>query len=40
MAERIRAGELGAGAGGLTGLRVRLSESHLAWAAYEGPLDA
>lgn len=39
MAARIAAGELGAGAGGLTGLRVMLSESHVAWAAYEGRLD-
>jgi len=38
MAARIAAGELGAGASGLSGLRVALSESHLAWAAYEGPL--
>ncbi|MGB5834443.1 MAG: 6-carboxytetrahydropterin synthase [Thiohalocapsa sp.] len=38
MSARIAAGELGANAGGLTGLRVVLSESHVAWAAYEGPL--
>lgn len=38
MAARIAAGELGAGARGLSGLRVVLSESHVAWAAYEGPL--
>jgi 6-pyruvoyltetrahydropterin/6-carboxytetrahydropterin synthase len=38
MAARIAAGELGAGALGLNGLRVMLSESHVAWAAYEGPL--
>lgn len=38
MASRITAGELGPGAGGLSGLRVVLAESHLAWAAYEGPL--
>lgn len=33
------AGELGAHAGGLESLRVRLNESHVAWAAYEGPLN-
>lgn len=38
MAARIRAGELGASAGGLSALRVCLHESHVAWAAYEGPL--
>jgi len=41
--ERIAAasatGELGAHAGGLESLRVRLNESHVAWAAYEGPLN-
>ena len=40
MAARITAGELGAGASGLTGLRVALSESHVAWAAYEGRIEA
>ena len=34
------AGELGAHAGGLDALRVRLNESHVAWAAYEGKLPA
>jgi 6-pyruvoyl-tetrahydropterin synthase len=46
MARRIHAGELGstarssagAGAGGLTSMRVALRESHVAWAAYEAPL--
>lgn len=33
-------GELGAHAGGLAALRVRLHESHVAWAAYEAPLPA
>ena len=37
MAGRIAAGELGAG--GLASLRIVLSESHVAWAAYEGQLD-
>ena len=40
MAARISTGELGAGASGLTGLRVTLSESHVAWAAYEGRIEA
>ena len=41
MAARIAAGELGAEAraGGLAALRVTLHESHVAWAAYEGPLS-
>jgi 6-pyruvoyltetrahydropterin/6-carboxytetrahydropterin synthase len=39
MAARVAAGELGAGASGLTGLRVTLSESHVAWAAYEGRIE-
>jgi len=39
MAARISTGELGAGASGLTGLRVTLSESHVAWAAYEGRVE-
>lgn len=38
MAERIRSGELGHGAHGLTSMRVTLSESHIAWAAYENEL--
>ena len=41
---RIAAGAMGphatdrAGARGLSAMRVRLNESHVAWAAYEGPL--
>jgi 6-pyruvoyl-tetrahydropterin synthase len=38
MAAKVAAGELGAHANGLTGLRVTLHESHVAWAAYEGAL--
>jgi len=38
MASKVAAGELGAHANGLTGLRVTLHESHVAWAAYEGAL--
>ena len=40
IAAAAAAGELGAHAGGLQALRVRLNESHVAWAAYEGPLPA
>jgi 6-pyruvoyl-tetrahydropterin synthase len=38
MAAEIAAGSLGAGAHGLTSLRVTLHESHIAWAAYEAEL--
>lgn len=38
IAGRIRTGELGPGAAGLTSLRVVLHESHVAWAAYESTL--
>jgi 6-pyruvoyltetrahydropterin/6-carboxytetrahydropterin synthase len=38
MAARIAAGELGAAAAGLTAMKITLGESHVAWAAYEGPL--
>ncbi len=44
IAARIAAGELGPGArrtaqsAGVDALRVALHESHVAWAAYEGPL--
>jgi len=38
IAAKAAAGELGAHAGGLLGLRVSLHESHVAWAAYEGAL--
>lgn len=40
MAARIAAGDLGAQAGGLAGMKVILHESHAAWAAYEGSLPA
>ena len=39
IAAAVAAGELGAHAGGLESLRVRLNESHVAWAAYEAPLN-
>lgn len=35
LAARLRAGELGEGARGLTGIEVTLRESHVAWASYE-----
>jgi len=38
MADRIRNGQLGEGAHGLTRMRVVLHESHVAWAAYQGEL--
>ena len=38
LADRARAGALGAGAQGLDGLVVTLRESHVAWASYERPL--
>jgi 6-pyruvoyl-tetrahydropterin synthase len=38
LAARVQAGELGAGAAGLTGLAVSLHESHVAWASYERAL--
>jgi len=39
MKARIGMGELGAGSERLAVLRVTLHESHVAWAAYEGPLQ-
>jgi 6-pyruvoyltetrahydropterin/6-carboxytetrahydropterin synthase len=38
MAAEIGAGALGPNASELTALKVTLHESHVAWAAYEGPL--
>jgi 6-pyruvoyl-tetrahydropterin synthase len=38
LADRVGAGELGESARGLSGLRVTLHESHVAWADYERPL--
>lgn len=35
LAEKVRAGVLGEGARGLTGITVTLHESHIAWASYE-----
>lgn len=40
LAARIAEGALGAGGQGLSGLKVTLWESHVAWAAYEGALPA
>jgi 6-pyruvoyl-tetrahydropterin synthase len=38
LADRVRAGDLGAGARGLSGITVTLHESHVAWASYERAL--
>lgn len=38
LADRIHDGALGPGAHGLTGLTVRLHESHIAWADYQRAL--
>jgi 6-pyruvoyl-tetrahydropterin synthase len=38
LADRARAGALGAGSQDLDGLVVTLRESHVAWASYERPL--
>jgi len=38
MAAAITEGKLGPHAGGLSGLKVSLHESHVAWASYEGAL--
>ncbi|OJF11514.1 6-pyruvoyl trahydropterin synthase family protein [Couchioplanes caeruleus] len=38
LAGKAAAGELGAGASGLTGIAVTLHESHIAWASYERDL--
>ena len=35
---RLATGELGATADGIAALKVTLHESHVAWAAYEGPV--
>jgi 6-pyruvoyl-tetrahydropterin synthase len=38
VVEQVAAGALGTGAGEITAIRVLLSESHVAWAAYESEL--
>jgi 6-pyruvoyl-tetrahydropterin synthase len=38
LADRVRAGQLGESARGVTGLVVTLHESHVAWASYEREL--
>jgi 6-pyruvoyl-tetrahydropterin synthase len=38
LADRARAGDLGAAARGLAAIQVTLRESHVAWASYERPL--
>jgi 6-pyruvoyltetrahydropterin/6-carboxytetrahydropterin synthase len=36
----IHAGDLGDQARGIASVRIALHESHVAWAAFEGPVDA
>lgn len=38
VAQRIATGRLGAGASELSGMRVTLHESHVAWASYEAEI--
>jgi 6-pyruvoyl-tetrahydropterin synthase len=38
LAQRVRDGDLGDGARGLSGIAVTLHESHVAWASYERSL--
>ena len=38
LAARVRAGELGPGAAGVSSIAVTLHESHVAWASYERAL--
>jgi 6-pyruvoyl-tetrahydropterin synthase len=38
LAARVHAGNLGAGARGLSGIAVTMHESHIAWAGYERAL--
>ena len=38
LAAAVRAGEIGAGAAGVTSIAVTLHESHVAWGRYEGRL--
>jgi 6-pyruvoyl-tetrahydropterin synthase len=40
LAKALREGRLGEGGRGVTGLKVLLRESPLAWAAFEGPVEA
>jgi 6-pyruvoyltetrahydropterin/6-carboxytetrahydropterin synthase len=38
LVEAIEAGRLGEGARGVTSIRVKLNESHVAWGSFEGPV--
>ncbi len=38
ISEAARDGRLGAGAAGLSAIKITLNESHIAWASYEGAL--
>jgi 6-pyruvoyl-tetrahydropterin synthase len=37
LADAAKSGTLGEGARGVTSIRVKLNESHVAWGSYEGP---
>lgn len=38
LSAKVAAGALGSGGQGLTGIKVTLHESHIAWASFEGAL--
>lgn len=38
LAEACRDGRMGSGGGQVSGIKVLLRESHIAWAAFEGPV--
>jgi hypothetical protein len=38
LAERCKGGELGPGSERISGMKVTLGESHVAWAAYQAKL--
>ncbi len=38
LVQAVRDGKLGEGARGVTSIRVKLNESHVAWGSYEGPV--
>lgn len=40
LGAKVHDGSLGVHAGGLSGISVTLRESDVAWASYEGPIDA
>lgn len=40
LSKALASGAMGAGGKAVTGLKVLLRESHIAWAAFEGPVQA